>query len=57
MGVGHHQAKRAFVGHPTVDLSDDTAFEHHQNPVGKRHDLVQFNRNQQDRTAGVAVLA
>jgi hypothetical protein len=39
---------------PAATLADDAAVEHHQDAVGQRADLVELDRHQQDRLAGVA---
>ena len=35
-------------------LAGDAAVEHHEDAVGERHDLVELDRDEQDRVAGVA---
>ena len=53
---GHHQAERALVGARRRQLAHDAAAEHHQDAVGQRQDLVELDRDHQDRAARVAAL-
>ncbi len=51
--IRHHQAERALVGFRAADLADDATAEHHHDAVRERHHLVEFDRDQQDRAAGI----
>ena len=53
MGVSHHQTELAFVGASGVQFANQTAVEHHDNTVAKRHHFVELYRYQQNRAAGV----
>ena len=52
--AGHQQAELALVRRVGPALAGDAAAAHHQDAVGQREDLVELDRDQQDRLAGVA---
>ena len=52
--AGHQQAELALVGLAGDALAGDAAVEHHDDAVGQRLDLVELDRDEQDRLAPVA---
>ena len=51
---GHQQPELALVGLAGEALAGDAAVEHHDDPVRERLDLVELDRDEQDRLAAVA---
>src|SRR5262245_7447423 len=56
LDAGHEQAELGFSGLGARQLADQAAVEHHEDAVGERQDLVELDRDQQDRLAGGAHL-
>ena len=46
-GSGHIKSQLLRIGLIRIQFSDDFPLVHYENPVGKAHDLVKFQRNQQ----------
>ena len=54
LDAGHQQAELALVGLAGDPLAGDAAVEHDDDPVRERLDLVELDRDEQDRLAAVA---
>ena len=52
---GHEQAERLLVGLLARQVGDDASLEHHEDAVGKRQDLGELGRDEQDGVALVAL--